>query len=92
MSDNVLRYENDWAYDKYFVGDLRITTLSEVKIHGKKYKVKSRMTTVPYTDWGRQYSADSMHHFIELKELGFPIKIDLNKVVTRTTVTATKYT
>lgn len=91
MKSSKLTYKNNWESDEYFVGDKLLTSLSEVEIKGKRYKVKANDVGVPYYDMGHQYNAVSTHYFIAEKVFGVYVAFDLNEIVKRVSVKAIKF-
>jgi len=87
-----LQYDNQWEYDIYRVGKEVITRLEEVKIGTQTYKVTGRDVSVPYNDMGHRYTANSTHYFITEKVFGMKKKFDLNTIVGKKVVYATKFT
>ena len=81
-----LKYQNNWEFDIYTVGDRPLLTLGKVRIDKKEYDVTSREVTVPYSDMGHLYTARSTHYFVKTKVLGSMVEIDLNTVKADITV------
>jgi len=93
-----LTYSNDWESDIYHVDGRRVKTLKEVQIFGRPgeiaqfYPVKPKQVGVTCYDMGHQYSAVSTHYFITVRVPGVDVEIDLNQIVPKTKVIATKFT
>jgi len=90
----LLGYRNNWEADEYFdkVIEKEIKNLKEVDINGKLYKVKSRSISVPVYDMGHTYTATSKHYFVTEEVFGVKIEFDLNTIVEKVPVFATKAT
>jgi hypothetical protein len=86
-----LSYRNDWEYDIYSVNKVYVDDIKEVMIKGKKYKVRPYVISIPYNDMGRTYTASSTHYFIKEKVFGVNMEFDLNEIIDKVPVYATKY-
>jgi sporulation protein YlmC with PRC-barrel domain len=88
---NKLTYKNDWEADQYSIDGKRIRTLNEVEIDKKKFKVTGNVVSIPYSDMGHTYHGISTHYFVTVKLFGINKKIDLNEIVNKKPVYATKF-
>lgn len=87
-----LSYDNQWEYDHYYVGKKKVKTLTRVYINGKEYPVISKRVSVPYSDMGHDYIAESTHFFVVEEVFGKKHTFDLNTVVGKSDVLALDYT
>jgi len=86
-----LCYENNWEADEYSVDGKRVVRLEEVQIGQYLYRVTTRRMSVPYNDMGHTYNGVSDHFFVYEKVFGLQMPFDLNEIITRIPVFATKY-
>ena len=86
-----LTYSNSWEADVYSVDGKRVRTLTEVCINGNPYKVTAYEVSVPYLDHGQRGVGISTHYFIKEKVFGISMSFDLNKIIEKKPVYATKY-
>lgn len=90
----LLGYCNNWEADEYFdnITEKGVKNLKEVDINGKLYKVKSRSVSVPYLDMGHSYTSTSKHYFVTEEVFGIKMEFDLNTLIDKVPVFATKVT
>ena len=89
---NKLTYNNDWEYDRYFIGKKELNTLTKVRIADKEYDVTPREVSVPYNDMGHNYEATSVHYFVKESVFGMEQTFDLNSLVSKIMVVAVEFT
>ena len=87
----VLKYENDWEYDKYTAGGEPVAQLKVVEIDDVQYPVIAKSVSVRYDDMGHVYTATSTHYFVEIDVLGVKTQVDLNTIVPKRRVYAVEY-
>jgi hypothetical protein len=79
MAD-LLKYQNNWMSDEYYVGKKRVKTLTKVEINEVEFPVISRTVSVAYSDHGNTHYARSEHFFIALVVGGVLFERDLNSM------------
>jgi hypothetical protein len=87
---NKLRFERGWS-DHYYIGKREVADLQEVEIRGKRYPVTARSECETYYDHGHTYTGCSCHYYVKTQVFGLQQEIDLNTIVARTDVIATKF-
>lgn len=87
---NKLRVEFGWS-NHYYIGKREVADLQEVEIRGKRYPVTARSKCNTYYDHGHTYTGCSCHYYVKTTVLGLQQEIDLNTIVPRTLVIATKF-
>lgn len=87
---NKLRFERGWS-DHYYIGKRLVNDLWEVEIRGKRYPVVARSECETYYDHGHTYTGCSCHYYVKTQVFGLQQEIDLNTIVPRTPVIATKF-
>jgi len=77
-----LEYKNDWEYHKYYVENQRVDpkSIKEVTICGKKYKTIVKKVSVPYSDMGHAYTAESDHLFLIIEEPFGDLSVDIARI------------
>lgn len=87
---NKLRVEFGWS-NHYYIGKREVIDLQEVEIRGKRYPVTARFKCNTYYDHGHTYTGSSRHYYVKTPVLGLQQEVDLNTIVPRTAVIATKF-
>lgn len=86
--DNRISYRNNWEAHEYSTSSGRIGELKKVSINGHPYDVITKQVSVPYSDHGHNYTAESDQYYVEEDVFGVPMLIALSKITESTDVIA----